>query len=106
MKKPKIGLLGLYLELYDHSMPENRPRVNEFYQTIAGEMEKRGIEVITASICRLKPEFASAVKSFEDAQVDAIVTLHLAYSPSLESSDILTETSLPILVLDTTPTYP
>lgn len=105
MRNPKIGLLGLYLELYDHSMPEIRPRVNRFYQTIVDEMEKRGIEVTTAALCRLKPEFASAVKSFEDAQADAIVTLHLAYSPSLESADVLAETSLPILVLDTTPTY-
>lgn len=37
--------------------------------------------------------------------MDAIVTLHLAYSPSLESSDILANTSLPIIVLDTTPDY-
>ncbi|MCK4416840.1 MAG: hypothetical protein KAV99_01575, partial [Candidatus Latescibacteria bacterium] len=105
MKKPKIGLLGLYLELYDHSMPEIRPGVEKFYQTIVDEMEKRGIEVTPVALCRLKSEFASAVRSLEDAQVDAIVTLHLAYSPSLESSDILAETSLPILVLDTTPSY-
>ena len=34
--------------------------------------------------------------------MDCIVTLHLAYSPSLESSDLLAATSIPIIVLDTT----
>jgi L-arabinose isomerase len=53
----------------------------------------------------LKNEFASAAKSFEDAGVDAVVTLHLAYSPSLESADALAGTELPIIVLDTTPTF-
>jgi len=33
------------------------------------------------------------------------VTLHLAYSPSLESADALAATGLPLIVLDTTPTY-
>ncbi len=31
------------------------------------------------------------------------MTLHLAYSPSLESSDVVAGTDLPIVVLDTTP---
>ena len=34
-----------------------------------------------------KKEFQSAVQAFTDAGVDAVVTLHLAYSPSLESED-------------------
>lgn len=42
---------------------------------------------------------------FEKEDVDAIVTLHLAYSPSLESSEVLKRTKLPLIVLDTTPDY-
>ena len=34
-----------------------------------------------------------------------MVTLHLAYSPSLESIDSLCHTSLPLIVLGTTPDY-
>jgi L-arabinose isomerase len=61
------------------------------------------VSVVGAPVCRIAPEFDAAVKGFEDAGVDAIVTLHLAYSPSLESSAALSRTRLPILVLDTTP---
>lgn len=105
MRKPKIGLLPLYLALYDEVVPDVRSRIEAFYETIAAEFEKRGLEVARTSICRLSDEFAGAIKSFEDAGADAIVTLHLAYSPSLESADALVRTKLPIIVLDTSPTF-
>ncbi len=100
----KIGLLPLYVKLYDDVVPNVRPRLNAFYETIAAEFEKRGVEVVRSPFCRLKPEFKAAVTSFERASVDAMVTLHMAYSPSLESIDALADTKLPIIVLDTTET--
>lgn len=106
MKKTmKIGLLGLYIKLYDEVKPDYRPVVEKFLDSIAAEYEKRGIEVVKAPIARIKPEFEAAVKQFEDAGAEAIVTLHLAYSPSLESIGALASTKLPLVVLDTTPDY-
>lgn len=105
MTKSKIGLLPLYLELYDKALPQARERMESFYSTIVSQLEKRNIDVVTSQVCRLEPEFAAAVKSFEDAECNAIVTLHLAYSPSLESASVLAATKLPLIVLDTTPGY-
>ncbi|NLE66061.1 MAG: hypothetical protein GX608_01405 [Lentisphaerae bacterium] len=103
MTKPKAGLLPLYLELYDRSNPDMRKRPEAFTQEIAAELEKRGISVARARICRLAGEFKAAVRALEKEGVDSIITLHLAYSPSLESGEALARTRLPILVLDTTP---
>ena len=50
MRKPRIGLLPLYLELYDNAMPEIRPRIDGFAATIAGEPRNRGIDVIDAPV--------------------------------------------------------
>ena len=105
MIKPKIGLLLLYLKLYDDAMAEMRSRIETFAKTIAEEFGKRDVIVNQSPICRTKEEFSKAVKSFEKEKVDAIVTLHLAYSPSLESADVLSKTKIPIIVLDTTPEY-
>jgi len=105
MEKTTIGLLPLYLKLYDDTAGDKRPRMDEFVRTIAAELQKRGLEVIAAPVCRVEKEFASAVKSFEAEGAAAIVTLHLAYSPSLESAKVLARTKLPIIVLDTTPTW-
>jgi hypothetical protein len=36
--KPKIGLLPLYIELYDKALPGAGPRIEAFYTTIAEEL--------------------------------------------------------------------
>ncbi len=102
MNEIKIGILPLWLKLYDDCWAHVRPDVERFIETITEEYKKRGAEVVTAPICCLSPDFKEAVNSFESAQVDAVITLHLAYSPSLESSDVLAGTELPIIILDTT----
>ncbi|MHB1483378.1 MAG: L-arabinose isomerase family protein [Saccharofermentanales bacterium] len=101
----KIGLLPFYIKLYDDSLPQMREHIDAFHNLIIDEFAKRDIQVIKVPACRIKQEFADAIKTFETQDADAIVTLHLAYSPSLESSDALSSTELPVIVLNTTPTY-
>lgn len=106
MKKVKIGFLPLYVKLYDDGAPKMRVRIDAFANEILSMLKVRGdVEVVSADVCRLENEFADAVNLFEKENVDSIVTLHLAYSPSLESEKILKETKLPIVILDTTPNF-
>ena len=104
MKGIKIGLLPLYIKLYDDVNAEKGGLIR-FYDKIAEEFGGNGISVVKVPICRIKDEFDKAVKDIEKAGADVIVTLHLAYSPSLESIEALTETELPIVVLDSTEGY-
>ena len=101
-RAPKIGLLPLYLKLYDDLMPECRPEFDPFLAEIGAGFGQRGIDVIQCQVCRVRAEFEQAVDHLESAGVDLIVTVHLAYSPSLEAVEALTETELPLLLLDTT----
>ncbi|MBO4898499.1 MAG: hypothetical protein J5590_09405 [Clostridia bacterium] len=101
----KIGLLPLYVKLYDDFTPASRTRHEAFYEEISKLFEKKGTVVVKSSFCRIESEFAETVKLFETENVDAIVTLHMAYSPSLESVKILSNTKLPIVVLDTTSVF-
>ncbi len=105
MIKRRAALLPLYLELYDLVEPQSRARCESFLATITLELEKRGLELLRLPVCRLEIEFAEAIRQSEESRVDAIITLHLAYSPSLESVRALTGTKLPLIVLDTTPAY-
>ena len=102
---PKVGLLPLYLALYDKTDPTRRQKFEPMLATIIGELEEAGIEVVQSGICCAKPEFEDAVRLFEREDVALIVTIHLAYSPSLESADALAGTNIPILMLDTTMDY-
>ncbi len=102
----KIGLLPLYIKLYDDCEYEHyHRRLDPFYQSIVRKFEDMGVEVVSSPFCRLKDEFDASVKAFEVAGADCIVTLHMAYSPSLESIDALAGTDLPVVVLDTTETF-
>lgn len=101
----KIGFLSLYIKLYDDVTPHYRDRLDPFYEKLATLFEEKGVEVVRHPFCRIEEEFKEAVKKFEDEKVDAIVTWHAAYSPSLESIEALANTELPIVVLDTTETY-
>lgn len=105
MRNPKIGLLPLYVELYDISTPQVRPQINAFHRQVSERLRAVGLDVVDVPVCRLAGEFASAIETFEVADVDAIVTLHLAYSPSMESEKALAATKLPLIILDTTPDY-
>lgn len=104
--KTKIGLLPFYIKLYDDLFPvERRKPLDDFYAALKESFQRKGLEVVTAPVCRLEKEFKAAVQKMERADVDAIVTLHLAYSPSLESAAVLARTRLPVIVLDTTPDF-
>lgn len=105
MKKPTVGLLPFYVKLYDENTPEVRPMIDAFHRKVIQELSLKGVTVVETEVCRTSGEFERAVGYFEQMEVDAIVTLHLAYSPSLESEKALRATSLPIIVLDTTPDY-
>jgi len=99
---PSVGLLPLYLALYDETHPSLRCEFEPFIGEIEERFRDAGVEVVRAETCRIDTEFRAAVRRFDEAGVDLIVTLHLAYSPSLEAADALTSARQPILMLDTT----
>lgn len=98
----QVGFLPFYLALYDEVAPQNRSVIEDFYTEVAQELQNKGLIVKTAPVCRLANEFMEAVHSFEDQGVDALMTIHLAYSPSLESLPALISTKLPIVIINTT----
>lgn len=98
----KIGLLPLYLELYDRVMPEIRPQIEANLGKIAAGLRTQGLRLVVAPVCRVASECRAAVDLFRREDVCAVVTLHLAYSPSLEAADALCALDVPLVMLDTT----
>lgn len=105
MKNVKIGYLPLYLKLYDDTESGVRPRIDAFNAKLAGLLENKGLELVKAPVCRIKSEFEAAIDTFEKENVCAIITVHLAYSPSLECIHAISRAKEPIIILDTTQTY-
>jgi L-arabinose isomerase len=103
IERPRIGLLPLYLALYDSALPSLLAELQPFLKEVGAAFQAHGVDVSEAPVCRVKSDVAASVEVFAQGDVDLIVTLHLAYSPSLESVWPLVESRLPVLMLDTTP---
>ncbi len=58
-RKPRIGLLALYLKLYDRVRPEWRDVLVPFAGQVAGEFAVRGIEVARAAVRRVPTPLAA-----------------------------------------------
>lgn len=105
MNRIKIGYLPFYIKLYDDNNPKYREPVVRYMNKLIKMIEDRGVEVAPADeVCRVKAEFDRAAAKFNaDSEICAVVTQHLAYSPSLESAEALKSLKVPIIVFDTTP---
>jgi len=103
VKMPKVGLLPLFLELYDKPFPQLRAKQTAFASDVADALKKGGAEVVVTDLCSLESHFDKAVIQCEREQVDSIVTLHLCYSPSGEAAGPLCRTRLPIIMFNATP---
>lgn len=97
------GLLPLYLKLYDDAVPAMRPRLESWVEGIADGLAREGISLVRAGFCRLEAECREAIRLFEAEDVDAIVTVHPAYSPSLEAAGALASLRRPVVLIDSTP---
>ena len=101
----KLGFLPLYLQLYRDIAPSYDPITAAFAEKIAARLRELGFELEAAPVCARCDEVKAALDNMKNAEVEALVTLHLAYSPSLEAEALLAEAGLPIIMLDTTPDY-
>jgi len=101
-RSPRVGLLPHLLRLYDEIGLPLRTGLQPFLEQVATRLSRQGLEVTTAPICCVRDEFQQAIDIFAAEDVDLIVSLHLSYSPSLESVDLLAATDTPLLLLDTT----
>ncbi len=101
-RKPRAAVWPFYLKLYDDIQPATRAGFDAFLADIRRGLEGRGLAVSLAPVCRVASEFEAAAAQLEAAGADCLVTVHLAYSPSLEAIDACCRTSLPLLLLDTT----
>ena len=101
----KIALLPLYLQLYRDVCPAYDEKVAAFADTIANRLRAMGCDLIAAPVCARHDEVKSALAQFQNGGAEVLVTLHLAYSPSLEAEELLAQAKLPIIMLDTTPDF-
>lgn len=101
-RNPKVGILPLYLKLYDETFPTLRHEFEPLLKKIESEFITYAVDPIRGDICCQEDEIRRVIHAFQTEDIDLLVILHLAYSLSLEALPVLREATCPILLLDTT----
>ena len=99
--KPRVGILGLTLELYEKAAPGLREdREAWVRQTLLPALEPVAEVSFAHAACR-REEIDKIVADYEAAGLDAILVICLTYSPSQLALPALKRTRLPILLWNT-----
>lgn len=99
-EKPKVGLLGLMLELYQGPFPDLKESMARLAEAIAEELRPR-LEVVFPGVCVRRDEVEAALGRFEEEGAHLVVVVCLTYAPSLVSAPALRRSSLPLVIFDT-----
>ncbi|HNS32792.1 MAG TPA: hypothetical protein PKN36_07450 [bacterium] len=100
MEKPKIGLLGLTLELYKTKAPSMIPSLENFSGELREILSDRA-EIVHYPLGYNRKTISEAFSKFSGAGVDGIILVFLSYSPSLVMLPSLKKTDIPILIFNT-----
>lgn len=98
--RPRIGLLGLMLELYDRAIPDLKGRETAFADKVAAQLGSLA-DVTWGGIAVTREEVEARLAAFRAADVDLIVIVHLSYSPSLIALPGLLRTEVPLVFFNT-----
>ena len=103
MKKARVGLLGLMLQLYDR-YPHIKPAMTEFAGELVSTMSPYA-DVIFPGVCNTRQLVNEAIAKFENDKVDLLMVVLLTYAPSHIALPGLCKTNLPILIFNTQKEY-
>lgn len=103
MKKARVGLLGLMLQLYDR-YPHIKPAMTEFAGELVNTMSPYA-DVIFPGVCNTRQLVNEAIAKFENDKVDLMMVVLLTYAPSHIALPGLCKTNLPILIFNTQKEY-
>lgn len=101
MSKPRVGLLGLTLELYEKTVPELRQGREAFVREKLVPALADVAEVRFGGAVFAREAVERVVAGFEADGVDAILVVLLSYAQSLISAPALKRTHLPIVIWNT-----
>ena len=100
MDRPRIGLLGLMLELYDKSTPSLRPEQEEFAARLVATLSQIA-DITFSGIVNTRAGVEQAMADMEAADVDMVTVVHFSYAPSLIALPSLQRCSRPVVLFNT-----
>ncbi len=100
VNKPKIGFMGLSLELYKKNLPDLMDSLKAFSQELKIVLEGMA-DVVHYPLACSEEDSEKAFSKFNREGVDGVILVFLSYSTSLSLFPVLKRYSFPILIWNT-----
>lgn len=100
IRKPRVAVFGLTLELYDDAFPGYMERLSRQLDEFLGELDA-GAEILSRRVCFCRDHVEEEVRQAEATAADALLLLPLSYTASLTSLQPLLRTRLPVVIWNT-----
>jgi L-arabinose isomerase len=101
-RKPRLGLLGITLDLYEPMYPDIKERQGKFARQVAETLQPV-VDIYVPTPVWNQAEIEAVLKKLNSRDLDGIMIVMLTYSPSLRIYDALKKNGLPVLLLNIQP---
>lgn len=98
--KPRVGLLGLMLQLYDEALPHLKPIQEEFAQQLIQHWQNI-FDICYSGIAVTRAEVEARLAVFRQEEADIIFVVHFSYAPSLIALPALRRCEIPLVLFNT-----
>jgi len=100
MEKPRIGLIGLTLELYKKKRPELIPRLENFSTELQKSLAETA-DIVHFPVAWNKETISKAFSAFAESGVNGVIIVFLSYAPSMAVIPALKKLKVPVLIFNT-----
>ena len=100
MNKPKIGVMGLTLELYRRNLPALMHGLEKFSGEVNGILSE-AVDTVHFPVAWNRETVGKGFRIFEKEKVDGIIIIFLSYSQSLEILPAVRKLKIPLLIWNT-----
>src|SRR6202021_2607823 len=101
-RKPRIGILGIMQDLYDDMIPGIAQRQEGYADELAAHLSDVA-EFPPSKAIKYREDAETAMREFEDADLDGVLVVMLTYGPAMRVARLLSESRLPICLANIQP---
>lgn len=101
-RKPRIGILGIMQDLYDHMIPGITERQAGYAAELAGHLSDVA-DFRPGRPIKSRADAESVMREFEGADLDGVLVVMLTYGPAMRVARLLADARLPICLANIQP---
>ncbi len=101
-RKPRIGILGIMQDLYDHMIPGITERQAGYAAELAAHLADVA-EFVPGTPVKYREDAERVIREFENAGLDGIVVVMLTYGPAMRVARLLSQSRLPLCLANIQP---